>query len=290
VVGMARVFRSLLRKQVTVTAAVLVSAALGPVINAETSSAATGAARAMWVWKWDRNRDLVSFAQSHGVGRLFVWTWPGFSTSQPSRYSDLLNRASAAGIAVDALSGDPSWVNDPGQAVAWAREVVSFHSFAGLHLDVEPYALASWNTNQAQTITNYLSMLSQVKSVSGPYALEEDIPFWFNMIASGGRSLDVAVFDTVDAATLMTYRNVADGSDGISALGRAEFDDGVARGKRVRLAVETNPDPLAKLTFYNTSVTYMAGQLSKVDAAYAASSLYSGIAIDDYLGYRKLPR
>ncbi len=248
-----------------------------------------GASRATWVWKWDRNRDLISFARSHGVGRLFVWTWPGFSTSQPSRYSDLLNRASAAGITVDALSGDPSWVNDPGQAVAWAREVVRFHSFAGLHLDVEPYALASWKTDQSGTITNYLSMLSRVKAVAGSYALEEDIPFWFNTIPWGESSLDVAVFDTVDAATLMTYRNVADGSDGISASGQAEFDHGVALGKRVRLAVETNPDPLAKVTFYNTSVTYMAGQLSKVDAAHAASPLYSGVAIDDYLGYRKLP-
>jgi hypothetical protein len=243
----------------------------------------------MWVWKWDQNRALISFAQSHGVGRLFVWTWPGFSTSQASRYSDLLNRASAAGIAVDALSGDPSWVNDPGQAVAWAREVVSFHSFAGLHIDVEPYALASWNTDQSGTITNYLSMLSQVKSAAGSYALEADIPFWFNTIPWGGSSLDVAVFDTVDAATLMTYRNVAAGSDGIIALGQAEFNDGVALGKRVRLAVETNPESPAKVTFYNTSVTYMDGQLSQVDAAYAASPFYTGIAIDDYLGYRKLP-
>jgi len=286
---MARVFRSLLRKRPVVITVVLVSAALGPATYPASSSAATGASRAMWVWKWDQNRALISFAQSHGVGRLFVWTWPGFSTTQASRYSDLLNRASAAGIAVDALSGDPSWVNNPGQAMAWAREVVSFHLFAGLHIDVEPYALASWNTDRSGTITNYLSMLSQVKSAAGSYALEADIPFWFNTIPWGGSSLDVAVFGTVDAATLMTYRNVAAGSDGIIALGQAEFNDGVALGKRVRLAVETNPESPAKVTFYNTSVTYMDSQLSQVDAAYAASPLYSGIAIDDYLGYRKLP-
>jgi hypothetical protein len=280
--------RSLIRKRFVLIAAVLVSAGLGSLASSASASAAVVAPRAMWVWKWDRNRDLISFAVSHGVGRLFVSAPPGFSSSQPSRYSDLLSRASAAGITVDALSGDPSWVNNPAQAVAWAREVVGFHSFAGLHLDVEPYALSSWNTDQSGTITNYLSMLSQVKAAAGSYTLEADIPFWFNTIPWGTSSLDVSVFNTVDAATLMTYRNVAGGSDGIIALGQAEFNDGVALGKPVRLAVETNPSSPAKVTFYGTSVSYMNSQLTQVDAAYAGSPLYTGIAIDDYLGYSKL--
>ena len=52
---------------------------------------------------------------------------------------------------------------------------------------------------------------------------------------------------------------------------------------------KTNPNSLAEVTFYGTSVTYMDGQLSQVDAAYDGSPLYTGIAIDDYLGYRPLP-
>lgn len=286
---MARVFRGLLRKRQVVIAAVLLSAALGVAATPGSSSAATVAPRAMWVWKWYQNRDLISFARSHGIGRLFVSAPPGFSTSQRARYSDLLSRAAAAGITVDALSGDPSWVNNRAQAVAWAQEVVSFHSFAGLHLDVEPYALSSWNTNQSGTIANYLSMLSQVRSAAPSYRFEADIPFWFNTIPWNGSSLDIAVFHIVDAATLMTYRNVASGGNGIIAIGQAEFNDGVALGRPVRLAVETNPDPLAEVTFYNTSVSYMNGQLSQVDAAYATSPLYRGVAIEDYLGYRALP-
>ncbi len=285
---MARVIRGLLRSRLVVI--VLLSAALGPVVTPASSSAATAPSRAMWVWNWDQNRALISFARSHGVGRLFVSAPPGFSTTQAARYTDLLNRASAAGIAVDALSGDPSWVGNPATAVAWAREVESFHGFAGLHLDVEPYALASWNTDQPGTIAGYLSMLSQVKSAAGSYKLEADIPFWFNTIPWAGSSLDVAVFGIVDAATLMTYRNVATGSNGIIAIGQAEFNDGVALGKPVRLAVETNANSLAEVTFYGTSVTYMNAQLSQVDAAYRASPLYRGIAIEDYLGYSKLPK
>jgi hypothetical protein len=246
---MGTVLRSLLRKCVLI-AVVLVSAGLGSATGAA-SAAAAGAPRAMWVWKWNRNRDLVSFAVSHGVGELFVSAPPGFSTSQAPRYSDLLNRAAAAGITVDALSGDPSWVTNPDQAVAWAHEVVNFHSFAGLHLDVEPYALSSWNTDQSGTIASYLSMLARVKAAAASYRLEADIPFWFNTIPSGNTSLDVSVFDIVDAATLMTYRNVANGSDGIIALGLPEFDDGAALGKRVRLAVETNASSPAKVTFWH---------------------------------------
>ena len=283
------VLKSLLRKRRVLLAVALVSALLGAIASPASASAAAAAPRAMWVWKWSRNRDLISFAVSHGVGRLFVSAPPGFSTSQPARYTDLLNRASAARITVDALSGDPSWVNNPGLAVAWAGEVEKFPGFAGLHLDVEPYALSSWNTDQSGTITSYLSMLSQVKAAAKSYALEADIPFWFNTIPSGSTSLDVSVFNIVDAATLMTYRNVATGSDGIIALGQAEFNDGVALGKPVRLAVETNQSSPSKVTFYGTSVSYMNGQLSQVDAAYGASPLYTGIAIDDYLGYSRLP-
>lgn len=261
-------------------------------LSAMPSAAATTPLRAMWVWVWPDADSVVQLAQARGVQQLFVGVPPDVtSSSQLTRLRDLVTRATAAGLRVDALGGDPGWVDDPTWAVDhWVKPTLATGLFTGLHVDVEPWTMPAWTSRRSTTVTRYLAMLDKLGAASGATPLEADIPFWFDEIAAGRKStLDKEVMRRVSAVTVMAYRNTAAGVDGTIALSRAELAAGAALGKQVRIGQETSylgPDPTdVKQTFYGHTVTQMHAELAQVDAASAAYSSFAGIAVHDYTGY-----
>src|SRR6478672_3245332 len=89
-------------------------------------AAATTPARAMWVWDWSDAGSVVRLARTREVDTLFVAV-PADLTTSPSltRVRDLVMQARSAGLHVDALGGDPGWVDDPTWAVdRWLRPAV----------------------------------------------------------------------------------------------------------------------------------------------------------------------
>ena len=115
-------------------------------------------ARAMWVWTADDPASVVAFARGRGVTRLFVAVPPQV-TSSPDlpRLQQLSAQARAAGMQVDALGGDPGWVDDPTWAVdRWLRPAVATGLFTGLHVDVEPWTTAAWTMRRSTTVSAYL--------------------------------------------------------------------------------------------------------------------------------------
>lgn len=264
------------------------------VMYAGSASAATTSGRAMWVWSKAEPTDVVTFAQSHTVTRLFVAVSPDVATSGDlPRLQQLASSAAAAGIHIDALGGDPTWTNKPSAALAWERAVIGTHLFAGVHIDVEPYALAGWSkpASQAKLVTSYLSLLSSMRQAAASgLPLEADIPFWYNTIATGSTTLADGVLARVDAATVMSYRNTATGPNSITDIGSDMLARGAAVGVPVRLAAETNPlSDCPTCTFAGSSSTTLDAALAVVDQTEAASSAYAGMAIEDYDGWRALP-
>jgi hypothetical protein len=252
--------------------------------------------RAMWVWDTSSPAATVDLAVSAGIDQLFVAVPPNLTTSsQLPAIKTLADRAKAAGIRVDALGGDPGWVDNPSWVVTyWLKPARNSGLFTGIHVDVEPYSTPAWTTDQPAVVSKYLTLLDKLKANAGTIPIEADIPFWFNTIAataSGGASssLDREIMKRTAGVTVMSYRNTATGPDGTLDIATAALTAGVALGKPVRLGQETTylGDSAVdrKQTFYGWTRTAMETQLAQVNAGAAGYSSYAGLAIHSAAGY-----
>ena len=252
--------------------------------------------RAMWVWDTSTPAATVDLAVSAGIDQLFVAVPPNLTTSsQLPNIKALSDRARAAGIRVDALGGDPGWVDNPTWVVTyWLKPAKSSGLFTGIHVDVEPYSTSAWGTDQATVVSKYLTLLDKLKASAGTYPIEADIPFWFNTVhavASTGAAstLDREIMKRTAGVTVMSYRNTAAGTDGTLDVATPALAAGAALGKPVRLGQETNylgaTAVDTKQTFYGWTRTAMEAQLAQVNSGASASATYAGLAIHDATGY-----
>ena len=252
--------------------------------------------RAMWVWDTSTPSATVDLAVSTGIDQLFVAVPPNLTTSsQLPNIKALSDRARAAGIRVDALGGDPGWVDNPTWVVTyWLKPAKSSGLFTGIHVDVEPYSTSAWGTDQATVVSKYLTLLDKLKANAGTYPIEADIPFWFNTVhavASTGAAstLDREIMKRTAGVTVMSYRNTAAGTDGTLDVATPALAAGAALGKPVRLGQETNylgaTAVDTKQTFYGWTRTAMEAQLAQVNSGASASATYAGLAIHDATGY-----
>lgn len=255
--------------------------------------AATPTSRAMWVWNWSSNADVISFAQSHGVTELFAYTAPGWSTpgyippgwSQPELplITDLSARAHAAGIKIDAMGGDPSWAQNVPVAQSWATENVDSGLFDGLHVELEPWQLSAWTTDQAATIAGFLSDFDVIKSAAGSMQVEASIPWWlYQYYDANGTTLDKAVMNRVDSAAVITFHNTPATQE---QDGSTESADAVSLGKPFRYASETNQSNPTWVSYYGSTETQFETAMNQVDADMANTTGYRGMAVEDYNGW-----
>jgi hypothetical protein len=259
-------------------------------------SEAAGGGRASWVWTRPAPRALVRFAHRHGVRDLFVHVPPGFDASTDRRWVRRVAALAGPGrLRLHALGGDPGWATDTAAAVAWQRDVLATGLFHRIHVDIEPWGLPEWETDRARLIAAYLRTLRALAEAGGRARLEADIPFWFHQLRTrDGVPVDDAVLRVVDAVTVMTYRTRVTGTDSIARLGRPTLRSGVAAGKPVRLAVETNylgDDPVSrKQTFHGHGRAALAAALRRVDRVVGGQRSYAGISVHDLAGWRALVR
>lgn len=194
--------------------------------------------------------------------------------------------ADSVGIRLDALNGDPTWATNPAAALTWENAAASSGLFAGPHVDVEPYQLPAWSSQQGTIASDYVSLLQQMKQASA-LPLEADVRFWYGTIpATGYLSLADAVSLTADGVSVMSYRNTASGPGSISDVGNDMLSRGINFGKPVRLAVETNVQPdCSYCTFYGGSAAAMQTDMTAVDTAFVSVSSFNGIAVEDFNGW-----
>jgi hypothetical protein len=258
-----------------------------------TASAQPAGGRGLWVWNQPTAKNLVSFAQSRGITDLFVSVPANLPASPRLTWVKAVGKlAVPAGIRLQALGGDPGWVDDPAAAVAWQDAALSTGLFAGVHVDVEPWQRADCSTDQARVLAGYLDTYDRLQAAT-TLPLEADVPFWLWTLATAdGTPVDAAVLARVDQVTVMSYRDTVTGPDSITDVAARTLAAGVTAGRPVRLAVETNDlgsDPVAaKQTFYGATEAAVNTALDQVDAAEAGVSSYAGMAVHDYAGYAAL--
>ncbi len=260
-------------------------------VTAPTASPATS--RGLWVWNQPTPKTLVAFAQARGISQLFVSVPNALPTSSRLTWVRSVSKlAVPAGIHLQALGGDPGWVEDPAAAVAWQDAALSTGLFSGVHVDIEPWQLPAWGTDRAQVVRDYLAAFDRLQAAA-PVPLEADVPFWlWTLTTDDGTPLDSAVLQRVDAVTVMSYRNTVTGPDSITDVAARTLTAGAAAGKPVRLAVETTylgaDATSVKQTFYGHTEASVNTALGQVDAVEAGSTAYAGMAVHDYAGYDAL--
>lgn len=274
-----------------VVATLVIGLAASP---APASAAGAGPApgRAMWVWDRSPVAELVDFASAQGVRELFVSAPTALATSPDlGWYRQLRDATRAAGIRVQALGSETTWIDHPRQALAWQSSALSTGLFDGVHYDVEPWIHPRWATDRTAVARSYLGLLDDLARATA-LPVEADLAFWLDEVKVNGQRLDVAALARVDAVTVLTYRTVATGPDSITALGGRALDAGARAGKPVRLAVETRQlgdDPVAaKQSFAGHTRTELDRVLAEVDAAEATSASYRGMAVHDRVGWTEL--
>src|SRR6478735_7981826 len=244
----------------------------------------------MWVWHQHPAADLAARAQSLDVKRVFLYV----GNSSPE--GDKLIRQSvrllhAAGVNVYALSGEPQWTFRHQEALSWARRALELAPFDGLHLAGEPHALKNWKRHQQRLVADYLALMDKLTQLPGP--LEVDVQFAYGRVAtSHGSTFADDILSRVDGVTVMSYRDSAEGSNGMLAIARDWLERATAAAKPIWLAAETNPYPdCVYCTFYEEGQAQMASVLEQVDAAERAGGLYptyQGISIEDLDGWLAL--
>jgi hypothetical protein len=259
--------------------------------DAATGEVTPAAARAMWVWDTSDPQAVVDLAVARGVGQLYASVPPRVgSSSQLPQLRDLVQRATAAGVRVDALGGDPTWVDNQSWVVEnWLRPALATSLFTGVHVDIEPYALPAWQTKRATVVKKWLATLDALRAAAGTVPLEADIPFWLDTVPAAGSTLDREVIRRTAGVTVMAYRNTAPGPDGTIALSAKAIRAGEDLGVPVRIGQETaylGDDPTeVKQTFFGQTVTQMESQLALVTAAYDASTAFAGLAVHHAASY-----
>lgn len=262
---------------------VLVAAApYRPPPFAPESPVAPPGTRAAWVWSPGVPEQLVAWSRAHGVRTLFVLVDRDARTNgDAARLAALRALCDGAGIRLDALGGEPGWALDHTEALAWRDTVVALGLFRGLHLDVEPYLLPEWPSARAST--GLLDLLDALRTDGLP--LEADVPFWYQTVPVGPRTLADEVIARVDALTVMSYRDTATGivevaTDVLDRAGRAAVP--------VRLAVETQP--LADCAYCSfTRRADLDAALRDVDAAGQRFHAFEGIAVHQFDSWKAMP-
>jgi hypothetical protein len=253
---------------------------------AKGAAAATPNTRAMWLWSSAAPADVVAWAQAQGVREILAHT-----PANPDLgwLRDLRARSAAAGISLAALGGDPAWTTQHAAALSWVRAVTATGLFDAVHVDVEPHLLAAWQTDQARTAQQYVTLLEKLNAAT-TLRLEADVAFWYGEVSLPKKqNLATELLRRVDAVTVMSYRDTASGPNSVTAVGADFLRRGAALGRPVRLGVETLPlAECAHCTFAEEGAGALDAALAEIEMIASAQASFAGIAVHHYDSWRRL--
>ncbi|WP_019639581.1 hypothetical protein [Paenibacillus fonticola] len=259
--------------------------------------------KATWAWQTEMIEDggeqLLDFSRNEGINLIYLQ----INRHIPKEtYEMFVNRAHEEQIAVHALGGDPGWAllehrEDMLGLVDWVinynDSVSSGGRFDGVHLDIEPYVLAQWETEQEEIISSWESNLKAFLSrVSGSgLELGIDIPFWFDHLnLVDGTSLNEWLISVFDHVTVMAYRNQIESENGIIKLTQDELELADKLGKKVLVAVNTKEMPQeAYTTFHGHSKKQMDQTLERLSSTLSSQTSFAGIGIHDIRYWQNMP-
>ncbi|MDR0267557.1 hypothetical protein [Paenibacillus sp.] len=249
---------------------------------------------------WDANQvlqnseEILEFAKEKKLNWLYVH----LDLQQPfSAYSSFVKQASAAGIEVHAMGGNPSWALQETREkmmtlVKYVKDynlaVKGDERFHGIHLDIEPYLLPEWNADPERVISNWISnidaFVTELKKGSQLQA-SMDLAVWLDKYKVPGEIISVSkwMIDRMDHVSLMAFRNTANGSNGIVDVSKEEIAFADELGKLILISVEMKESHEGQhVSFYEKGAKYMEGELAKLPEMLKDSPSYTGNIVHAY--------
>ncbi|MBM7703518.1 amidase [Metabacillus iocasae] len=246
-------------------------------------------------WIWDTTliqsemNDLLTFINDEKISTIYLQ----YSNEVKAEdYQQFISAMTDQDVIVYALDGSPTWGNDrteENEFFTWLssyqRAALPNERFQGVHIDVEPYLQDKWDVHQDEMIKQYQQVVQRVAARSAEMDLRfgVDMPFWFDELIYenqfGQGILAKWILSTVDEATIMAYRNHAEGEGGIIELSENEVKWANERNKRIIIAVETVPLEESYTSFYSKEKEVLYQELRKVKQFYKQESSFSGIAV-----------
>lgn len=262
--------------------------------------------KAMWLWQSNlittEPDQILSFAKDNGVNLLYL----GIDTTiKASYYQPFIKRARAAGIEIEALGGKTSWAftenrNKILDLVDWVikynQSVTNAETIGGIHLDIEPYTLPAWKTDQQteiikQWMGNVEAYVDYIRKNS-VLTVNCDIPFWLDKTpipSDPNTSISKWLISKHDSVTVMAYRDRADGPNSISSLVPRVMTVADSLEKKVLIGVETKVSSEGDfVTFYEEGNAYMNSELNKLPGLMSSYASYHGVAVHSYEYWKKL--
>jgi hypothetical protein len=266
-----------------------------------------------WLWEpslivtMESRNSILQFAKEQSIDRIYLQVNPD---EAKDAYRAFIKEARAYGVQIHALGGAPSWVMPDNHQhivnmVTWVKDynlsVLEEERFTGIQVDIEPYILPEWHSDQARLVKNWTVALtlfvnevkegsaSTASTASPTLTTSAALPFWLNQIAVPDDNrimLNEKLIGLLDEVTLMSYRDQAQALADITA---ADLAIGDRLGKKIFVGVETNPSSEgAFVSFYEDGSTVMHQQLAIIDRLLKKHPSYSGIAVHDYIGWKSL--
>lgn len=249
-----------------------------------------------WLWNTSKivnnSDDIINFLVKNNVKVLYLQI--DYSINH-GNYRNFISKATKNNIMVEALNGSPDWVSENGTTLQntffdWLtiyQKASSLNEqFKGVHLDVEPYLNYNYSNNPNKEISNYQDFLLSSKNSCNQLNLNLgiDIPFWFNEVSYntiyGSGNLTEWIFQNIKTITIMAYRDISSGDNGINKIAETEMNLCQKYNVKATIAVETGNVPdTTFVTFYEEGQTYMYNELNSVYTNYGTNSYFNGFAI-----------
>jgi hypothetical protein len=208
--------------------------------------------------------------------------------------NQFISLAAQKNIAVDAEAGSRGW-GQSGlslQASAIITFVTNYNAihtakFRGVQFDIEPYLLSSYDADQAQILSNYVQLVSQLEpqAASAHLPLSIVVPYYFDDTAI----INILKQSPGNRLIVMAYRNTAGGRGGSIALSQTEILQADATNVGVLVAQETGPVTPSIQTFNGLSKEALREQALLISSAFASNPSFRGIAIDYLDPFLQLP-
>jgi hypothetical protein len=268
-------------------------------------------------WIWDLNGllegseanipEVKDFLLRHRVRTVYLHAGEDVEGSEKPLFRSFIRQVGSAGVQVQALGGERNWALPEGRSgmYAFLDRIDSYNAsvpqeerFAGIHLDVEPYSLPEWDKDQSEVVRQWKKTMNAAAEYARIHSLQLgiDLPFWLDRIpasaddsGSSGK-LDRWMMAMSDSVTLMSYRDKAEGADGVLALVKQELEDAQGSGAKVLVGLNVAPDSEAKLTFDGEDAGRFRAVASRIRRAYAGNAGFGGIAVHDLAAWMRLEK
>lgn len=240
------------------------------------------------------------------------------ATAQKAATKKLRSYVKAAnkrGLAVEALAGDPRWMEPEVRYVNQIiqRYVTDFNRGAksakaklvATHFDIEPWGRSDWANNRVTLTRQFLDTIKDIVAYQKSLPAKDrvpvnvDLPFWWDgttapkSVKYGSRSasptahvmrlLDPGAKSKVrNGVTVMAYRDSTSGPDGSVALASKEFSLAKQHKGRVKVSVAHeigNVEP-ARITFHEEGAAAMKRSMNVHKKRFSGHKAWGGLAVD----------